>query len=125
MADREDSTNQLVASMRVGTKITTIVLLILGMGFALCLHNHNQYDTTPIVHIYESLHNTNANQACYTIFSGTSGELQIPRDTVETFIMLEYSIQLGSIKSYQYDQETGILTIMYNDGTVYSQHILF
>ena len=103
--------------MRAGTKITTIVLLVLGMGFAICLYN--QYDTTPTVHIYES----NANQACYTIFSGTSGELRIPRDTVETFIMLEYSIQLGSIKSYQYDQEKEILTIMYNDGTFYSRHI--
>lgn len=103
--------------MKAGTKITTIVLLILGMGFALCLHN--QYDTTPTVHIYES----SANQACYTIFSGTSGELRIPRDAVETFILLENSIRLGSIKSYQYDQETGILTIMYTDGTCYSQYI--
>ncbi|MBQ9303161.1 hypothetical protein [Butyrivibrio sp.] len=172
--------------MRAGTRITSIVLLVLGMGVALFLHDHNQYDTTPAVHIYESFDNTylagyelqalinsakltndqiyfqptntlvtqdiidkiadrsvylctyDTDNQClnctcivdakiaqtrYAMFSGTLGELRIPRDTVETFNLLEYSIQHDLIKSYQYDQDTGILTIMYNDGTSYSQSI--
>lgn len=172
--------------MRAGTRITTIVLLVLGIGFALFLHNYHQYDTTPAVHIYESFDNTylagyelqalinsakltndqiyfqpintlvtqdmidkiadrsvylctydtdnqclnctcivdaKIAQARYVMFSGTSGTLRIPWDAIETFILLEYSIQHSLIKSYQYDQETEILTIMYNDGTCYSQYI--